>query len=236
MKRIIALLLSLIFIFALVSCGTQNTEEPQSDNNSSANGLTGSTPGNTSTGFEQSENQTLSDKKILTIYFSSANTAGVDAVSSATPMVNNMGSTEYLAEYIHGKVGGDIAKITPVKDYPESYNGTADAAKAERDNDERPEFKPLDVNPEDYDVIFVGYPMWWYTLPMIMYTFFDTYDFSGKTIVPFNTHAGSGDGGTYREIEEFEPGATVLDGLAVSGSRADNSDGDIDEWLEGLNY
>ncbi len=96
-------------------------------------------------------------------------------------------------------------------------------------------FQPLNVNPEEYDVIFIGYPIWWYTLPMVLYTFFDTYDLAGKTIVPFNTHAGSGDGGTYNEIADFEPDAAVLDGLALSGSSvgADSAQ-QIDTWLSGL--
>ncbi len=78
--------------------------------------------------------------------------------------------------------------------------------------------------------------MWWYTLPMIMYTFFDTYNFSGKTIIPFNTHAGSSDGGTYQTIREFEPDATVKDGLAISGGSAfDGSTEDaVKSWLAGL--
>ena len=78
--------------------------------------------------------------------------------------------------------------------------------------------------------------MWWYTIPMVLETFFDTYDLSGKTIVPFNTHAGSRDGGTYMTIQEREPDATVLDGLAISGSAAgsDDSKAEIQEWLSGL--
>ena len=231
MKRIIALILALLLAFSLVSCGKSgnNAEIPGTKTQTQ-------TKGNEPDSSEKAQSADTSGKKILTVYFSSANTADVDAVSSATPSFNGMGSTEYLAVYINGKVGGDIAKITPVKDYPTSYNGTLDTAKDERDKDKRPEFKSLDVNPEDYDIIFVGYPMWWYTLPMIMYTFFDTYDFSGKTIIPFNTHAGSGDGGTYSEIKEFEPGATVPDGLAVSGSGADKAGGDIDSWLSGLGF
>ena len=232
MKRITAFLLLLILVFTLASCGTQNTEETQSIYDSSESTVHAENSSNSS----GQEYRPSSGRKILTVYFSSVNTADVDAVSSATPKVNNMGSTEYLAEYIHNKVGGDIAKITPVRDYPESYNGTIDEAKEERDKNERPGFQKLDVNPEDYDVIFVGYPMWWYTLPMIMYTFFDTYDFSGKVIIPFNTHEGSGDGGTYEEIREFEPDATVLDGLAVRGGSADKSEKDVDEWLAELDY
>lgn len=93
------------------------------------------------------------------------------------------------------------------------------------------------MNPEDYDVVFVGYPMWWYTLPMIMYTFFNEYDFSGKTIVPFNTHEGSGDGGTYDEIKGFEPDATILDGLPIRGGKMKSDHTDtVSEWLSRIGY
>ena len=229
MKKIIALLLAGVLVLSLAACGAGNSTETTADN-------TASQAENSSGEAQNSQPVNAEGKKILVVYFSSANTADVDAVSSATPDFNGQGSTEYLANYIHSKVGGDIAKLTPVKDYPLSYRDCADAAKAERDKDERPEFQKLDINPEDYDVIFIGYPMWWYTLPMLFYTFFDMYDFSGKTIIPFNTHEGSGDGGTYDEIREFEPGATVLEGLAVRGGSADKAGSDIDNWLAGLNY
>ena len=217
MKKITASLLVAAIIVSMSACGVKNES---------------SAPATSKT---QSVSQT-SDQKILTIYFSSANTADVDAVSSATPSFDGSSATATVATYINNITGGDIAKITPVNDYPTDYNGTADAAKSERDRDERPEFLPLDIDPEDYDVIFVGYPMWWYTLPMVMYTFFDAYDFTGKTIIPFDTHAGSGDGGTFETIKEFEPGATVLEGIAVSGSRADKSEDDVKSWLEKLGF
>lgn len=222
MKKIIAIFLAVAFAFSLAACSASNEENP--------------TTTTLITGTTESTSENTADKKILTIYFSSANTADADAVSSATPDFDGVASTQYLAEYIHGKVGGDIVKLTPVKDYPMSYNDCADAAKKETDSNERPEFQALDINPEDYDVIFVGYPMWWYQMPMLMYTFFDTYDLSGKTIIPFNTHEGSGDGGTYEDIKELEPNATVLDGFNVRGSSADEADSDLDKWLAELNY
>ena len=90
---------------------------------------------------------------------------------------------------------------------------------------------------EDYDVIFIGYPMWWYTFPMILYTLFDRYDFSGKTVVPFNTHMGSGDGGTYRTIRELEPDATVLEGLPVEMRDAENgAEERIAKWLNKIGF
>ena len=140
-----------------------------------------------------------------------------------------------------GGTSGDtnsIERIEPVEAYPEDYNETADKAKAERDNGDRPKFKELQFNPENYDTIFIGYPIWWYELPMIMRTFFDTYDLSGKTIIPFNTHEGSGDGGTYDQIKTEEPNAKVLEGLPIRGGDIENTDSKdkVTEWLTGLGY
>lgn len=227
MKKIISIILATVLLFSLAAC-SQKTE------NENTTAVSQTDTDNIPESSENTQNST--DKKILVIYFSSANTTDVDVVSSATPKAGGEGATGYIANYIHSKVGGDIEKLTPVKDYDTSYNGALDEAKAERDSDDRPEFKELSVNPEDYDVIFIGYPMWWYTRPMIVYSFFDKYDFSGKTIIPFNTHEGSGDGGTYDEIKKDEPNATVLDGLAVRGTNAEKSDKEIDGWLSGLGY
>jgi flavodoxin len=250
MKKLISILLVMTMMLSLAACGAGN-DEPRSpaenaqtteQSDESENNTSEVAENNTSdeqvndTSDETAESDPVDGKKILVVYFSSANTTGADVVSAATPEVDGLGSTGYLAQLIHDEVGGDLRKITPETDYPTDYNGTLDASKDERDNDERPGFT-LDVNPEDYDVIFVGYPIWWYTLPMVMYTFFDNYDLSGKTIIPFNTHGGSRDGGTYDEIAEFEPDATVLDGLAVSGTKVGSGTAsDVKEWLEGLNY
>lgn len=166
----------------------------------------------------------------LIVYFSPANADSVDAISSATPRVGDLSSVEHIAQMIHQQVDADIAKIVPVEAYPLEYRATADQAKAEQDDDARPDFT-LDVNPEDYDVIFVGYPIWHYHLPMIMQSFFESYDFSGKTVIPFNTHAGSRDGGTYEDIAAMEPGATVFDGLAVQGEQAGEAESSVRDWL-----
>lgn len=88
---------------------------------------------------------------------------------------------------------------------------------------------------DQYDIIFIGYPIWWYQMPMILYTFFDEYDLSGKTIIPFNTHEGSGDSGTYQDIQKLEPNATVLDGLAIRGGNMSGNQSDtVRSFLEGL--
>ena len=90
---------------------------------------------------------------------------------------------------------------------------------------------------DDYDTIFIGYPIWWYDMPMIIYTFFDEYDFSGKTIIPFNTHEGSGDSGTHDEIRDLKPDATVLEGLAIRGGDMESDQTTtVQNWLEELGF
>lgn len=176
-----------------------------------------------------------SDAKTLIVYFTPANNDAVDFVSSATPRVGDVSSVEYVANIISSSVKADVAKITVNEAYPLPYNATADRAKQEQSDNVRPAFS-VDANPEDYDVIFIGYPIWWYHLPVIMDAFFDKYDFSGKTIIPFMTHQGSRDSGTFKEIKTLEPNATVLDGIAVRGDRAGNSEADVRKWLTGLGY
>ena len=238
MKKMAALFAALILLLSLVACSGQSaqaTQEPTQTASTSVNVSIASDAPTEQSKTAETQSDAAPGSKTLIVYFTPANSDTLDAISSATPRVGNVSSTEYVANLIYTKVGGDIAKIVPETAYPLPYNDAADQAKAERDNGERPAFT-LDVNPEDYDVIFVGYPMWWYEMPMILDTFFDTYDFSGKTIVPFNTHAGSRDGGTYKDIAKLEPNATVLDGLAVNGERAGNAESDINSWLNKLGF
>lgn len=158
----------------------------------------------------------------------------IDAERTLVVYFSETGNTQKLAKEISDQVGGDFKRIETVVPYP-SGSELFDYTEAERDNDERPELKDLDINIEDYDTIFVGYPIWWYTLPMPLYTFFDEYAFSGKTIIPFNTHNGSGNGGTYSSIQQFEPDAIVLDGIAISQNDIDQDlIGEVEEWLKGL--
>lgn len=147
------------------------------------------------------------------------------------------GTAEKTAKEIAKQTGADIQEIVPVEPYDSDrnhYNALARRAKKEHDEDMRPAIKNP-INIDDYDTIFIGYPMWWYTFPMIIYTLFDELDFSGKTIVPFNTHMGSGDGGTYKTIKELEPDARVLEGLPVEMSEAEKGASEaIHNWLNKL--
>ena len=176
---------------------------------------------------------------ILIAYFTPAENSGVDAISSATLTTWNgedMGAAEVLANMIHDHTRSDMFSIRTEVNYPLEYNDLADYAKDEQDEDMRPAIKK-DINIADYDTIFIGYPMWWYTFPMIIYTLFDKYDFSGKTIIPFNTHMGSQDGGTYDTIRELEPNATVImNGLPVEMKTAETGAAkQVEKWLKSLN-
>lgn len=159
----------------------------------------------------------LNSDKILVIYFSET------------------GNTQKLAKLISDKVGGDFVRIETEKVYPEDYDELVDDAKKEKDNNDRPKLKELNINLENYDTIFVGYPIWWYQMPMAMYTFFDNYDFVNKTIIPFNTHEGSGSSGTYEDIQKLEPKAKVLEGLPIrGGDMTSDQSNKVDNWLKNL--
>ena len=144
------------------------------------------------------------------------------------------GTAKAVAEEIAKQAGADLVEIEPETPYDSNrdhYNALAAYAKKEHDENLRPAIKN-ELNIAAYDNIFIGYPMWWYTFPMIIYTLFDKYDFSGKTIVPFNTHMGSDDGGTYKTIRELEPNATVLEGLPVEMKAADRGcEAAVSRWL-----
>ena len=148
------------------------------------------------------------------------------------------GTAKIVAEEIAKQTGADIVEIEPVVPYDSNrdhYNALARLAKKEHDEDQRPAIKS-EIDIAAYDHIYIGYPMWWYTFPMIIYTIFDKYDFSGKTIIPFNTHMGSKDGGTYETIKELEPGANVIEGLPVEMSIAEESPkAVVEKWLANLN-
>ena len=171
--------------------------------------------------------------KILVAYFSrSGENYNVGVVSE--------GNTARLAKEIAAQTGGDLFEIVPVVPYPSGYDETLPIATAEQTNNARPEIKTTVTDFRQYDTIFIGYPIWWGDLPMILHTFMESYDFTGKTVIPFNTHEGSGQSGTQSAIAGKLTGAKVLQGLAVQGSAAQKlaepygSDATVKTWLDGL--
>jgi len=109
-----------------------------------------------------------------------------------------------------------------------------DKARKELDADYRPKLATKVENMEDYDTIFIGYPNWWGTMPMGVFTFFNEYDFSGKTIIPFCTNEGSGMGRSESDIKKFCPNSNLLEGLAVRGSSVDKAQNSVSSWLRRL--
>lgn len=145
------------------------------------------------------------------------------------------GNTLVVAEKIQKLAGGDLFHIEPVKPYPDDYNRTVERAKEELRKNARPELKEIIRDPDAYDTVFLGYPIWWDVMPMPVLTFLESADFSGKTIVPFCTHEGSGFGMSERYIRQSCPKAEILSGLAVRGEKRDQADAEIRKWLKSLN-
>ena len=141
------------------------------------------------------------------------------------------GNTETVAEMVADMTGGDLFEVETVKTYPEDYYQCIDEAKAELQRGDRPEVKAYADDLEDYDTIYVGYPNWWGTMPMVMFTFLEHYDLSGKRIIPFCTNEGSGMGGSERDLKKICKGAKVEKGLSIHGAEAAQSRSKVEAWV-----
>lgn len=179
--------------------------------------------------------------KILIAYFSRAENIetddAVDATSSASLNTQNIGiegNTKIVADMIHNEIGGDVFSIQTEELYPADYEENVDLADEELDTDARPDLKTHIDNFDEYDTIFIGYPIWWGTAPMPVYTFLEEYDFSGKTVIPFSTHKGSGLGSSVRDIKEALPDVNVLDGFTIEGDNAVNAIDEVKDALDEL--
>ena len=163
----------------------------------------------------KTEENTNKDGKILVVYFSkTGENYNVGTV--------NVGNTAMMASYIKEYLNADSFEIVPVKKYSDNYKESTEEAKKEQN-----------------DTVFIGYPIWWGDMPQILYTFIEEYDLSGKTIIPFNTHEGSGDAGTYNTLKNKLKDSNVnTNGLAITGSKARTDDGKEEtiKWLKELGY
>jgi flavodoxin len=142
-----------------------------------------------------------------------------------------VGNTEVVAKKIQELTGSDLFRIETVEIYPKDYTETTRVAKDELNGNARPELTGTVDDMAAYDVIYLGYPNWWGTMPMAVYTFLESYDFSGKTLIPFCTHEGSGLGHSERDIKKLCPKAKVLPGLAIRGGSVKSADDMIKSWL-----
>ncbi|MCR3761659.1 flavodoxin [Clostridium felsineum] len=170
----------------------------------------------------------LKDKKCLIAYFSRKGNNYVDGG------IKNLavGNTEVAAEIIRKVIDGDIFCIDSVKEYPKDYTEATNVAKEELNLNARPNLSDKVENMEDYDVIILGYPNWWGTMPMPVFTFLEEYNFSGKTILPFCTHEGSGLGHSEKDIKKVCSNSDILSGLAIRGSSVNAAEKSIVSWLE----
>ncbi len=149
------------------------------------------------------------------------------------------GNSQKMARWIAEETGADIFRIVPEDAYSKEYSEVADRAKKERDEGTRPalsEHIPADIMAK-YDVIYLGYPVWWYDLPMPVWSFLEEYDLSGKTIVPYFSHEGSSNGaGSLGRISELAPNSTVKtgDALSIRGGKVSSSENEVKAWVRGL--
>ena len=237
-RSFFAVILAFVMILALTACGSSSKTESdgtkdqtvsvqsETENDSDItpeSGKTASEPQDSSKESESSDINTEDTNRILVVYFSWS------------------GHLDSMAHWVADETGGDLYRVTAADPYPEDYNATADRARQEQDDGVRPEIS-VDITQEqmsEYDTIFFGFPVWWYDLPMPMWTFLENYDFSGKTIIPFFSHEGSSNGaGALPTIEKLAEGAAVRsdDALSIRGGNVDGSENDVRTWVQGLDY
>lgn len=167
-------------------------------------------------------------EKILIAYYSRK---GQNYVNGS---IKNLakGNTEIVAEFIQKSVGGKLFEIETVKNYPVDYTECTEVAKIEIQKNFRPELKNYLPSIDEYEKIFLGYPIWWSIPPMAVATFLEKYNFDGKKIFPFATHEGSGLGGSVNYLKKICPNAEILNGIAIHGADAKNSEEKISAWAK----
>lgn len=156
-------------------------------------------------------------KKVLVAYYSLHN-----------------GNTRVVAEQIRKNVGGDLVRIETVQSYPSEYRAVTDQAKRELESGYRPKLKTTVADFDKYDIVYLGSPNWWGTIAPAVFTFLESYNFEGKTIIPFITHEGSRMGNSESDIKKLAPKATILEGLPIRGRSVDKAEPDVKAWLKKL--
>lgn len=240
LKRRFLIMLAVVMIISMFTgCGSASVKnnqttkndstEKSSDIDSSSNAVTEAVQNNTD------------NENILIAYFSvpeNVDTDGIDENSGASIVVKNkgvLGNMQYMAMTIQEAIGGELFRIETTEEYPLEHETLVNQAKEEQNEDARPELATHIENVEQYNIIFLGYPNWWGDMPQPLYTFLEEYDFSGKTIIPFNSHGGSGFSNTIEEIKKLQPNATVKDdGLSISRNDVADSEQEITDWAKGF--
>ncbi len=214
MKKVFSILMVLTLVFSLAACSSNTNEEETSSStqeSSTQSSVTTEKQNPSSEPADEPSDET--GTKSLVVYFSWS------------------GNTENVAKSIQSQTDSDIFEIVPATPYSDDYDTVVDLAQEEQRNNARPAISGSIENIDQYDVVYVGFPNWWGDMPMILYTFFDTYDLSGKTVALFCTSGGSGLSNTVNEVEELEPNATVTEGLHIGSGSSSDPDDAVSEWL-----
>lgn len=193
---------------------SNNASSNANSNNSNAN-KNASATSNSNSNANSSSSSTTANKSLV-VYFSWS------------------GNTRAVAQEVQKQTNSDIFEIVPVQAYSSDYNETVDLAKEEQQKNARPEFSGSIDNLDDYGTVYVGFPNWWGDMPMILYTFFEKYDLSGKNVALFCTSGGSGLSDTVSEVKSLQPSARVLEGLHVSEADSSSSASAVSSWLSNI--
>ena len=227
------LILIFLLLSIIISCSNNNTSNIESTNDNNYN---------TQNNYVNI-NYTQSNSKILIAYFTWADNTVVENHSSIDPDAETSasvlppGNAALIAEWIQEETGGDLFSIKTQNKYSSDYNECLNQARKERDNNERPILTEKINNIDDYDIIFLGFPNWWYTCPMAIFTFVESYDLSGKTIIPFCTHGTGGLSRTIRDLRNLLPDdCTVLEPIGIYRPEVKTSKNKVLDWLRKLDY
>ena len=175
-----------------------------------------------------SQNNNTMKQKALVIFFSHAG-------ENYSVGYIEVGNTKIVADYISEITGADQFEIVAEKDYNMPYKELIKVAQDEVKAGELPAYKgDVDVTP--YDVIFIGGPIWWGTYPQVMFTFFRDHDLSGKTIIPFTTHEGSGLASTVQDVKKAWPKAVVKSGFSIYGHEVRSGKAKVEKWLKSIGW
>ena len=232
MKKIAGIVLLCMMGFTLAACGQTQESTASSEAGSSAAAETVSRQET----VEETVAETAAEAAAAE---TGASESGAEETGSGTGNIliayfSWSGNTEAVAGMIQEEVGGDLFEIAPAEPYTEDYDTLLEIAQTEQQEEARPELAARVENWDSYDVVFVGFPNWWSDAPMVVYTFLESYDFTGKSLIPFNTSASGGFGRSLSGIEESAAGAEILEGFTVTSDQVEGAREDVSAWISGL--
>lgn len=219
LKKMLSVMIAGTMVFSLAACSSQEESEStgsdQREESTDAQEMTENADAAQEDTTEEGVENTGEESNALIAYFSWS------------------GNTEAVAQEIQSQTGADLFEVVPAEPYTDDYDELLDIAREEQSSEARPDIADT-VDLSGYDTVYLGFPNWWGDMPMIIYTFLDEYDLSGKTIAPFNTSGGSGFSGSLDTITEMEPDAEITEGLSLGSSEAEDCGDTVSSWLNSI--